>query len=75
MARTTLVIPDDILEEVRNVAGEGSVSGFVRKAVVDRLERIKSETISREQLQERIGKLSADRLYEIRAAMDRHLWL
>jgi hypothetical protein len=48
MSRTTFVIPDDILQEVRRVVGGGSVSGFVREAVADRLERIKREALAAE---------------------------
>jgi hypothetical protein len=48
MARTTVVIPDDILDEVRRVAGESSVSGFVRDAVVYRLDAVKRELLVRE---------------------------
>lgn len=48
MARTTVVIPDDILEDVRRVAGESSVSTFVREAVVYRLDRLRREALVRE---------------------------
>ena len=48
MARTTVVIPDDILEEVRKVAEGGSVSTFVREAVEYRLERLRREVLVRE---------------------------
>ena len=48
MARTTVVIPDEVLEEVRLVSGEGGVSGFVRDAVVYRLDTMKRERLVRE---------------------------
>jgi hypothetical protein len=48
MSRTTIVISDDILNEVRNVAGNGSVSSFVRQAVVERLERLRREALAAE---------------------------
>ncbi len=48
MTRTTVVIPDDILKEVRKAAGGGSVSTFVREAVVYRLDRLRREALVRE---------------------------
>ncbi len=48
MARTTVVIPDETLDEVRRVAGEGGVSGFVREAVLYRLDAVKRDLLVRE---------------------------
>ena len=54
--------------QVRIPAGEG---GLARegKALCEQV-----RTISRQRLGERIGELSAQRLREVRVALDRHLW-
>ncbi len=54
--------------QVRIPAGEG---GLPResKALCEQI-----RTVSRERLCERVGSLPSERLEEIRAALDRHLW-
>lgn len=55
--------------QVRIPAGE---AGLMResKALCEQI-----RTVSRQRLLERIGRLGAERLREIRTALDRHLWL
>ncbi|HHQ47760.1 MAG TPA: type II toxin-antitoxin system PemK/MazF family toxin [Acidobacteria bacterium] len=55
--------------QVRIPAGE---AGLEResKALCEQI-----RTVSRQRLLERIGRLGAERLREIRTALDRHLWL
>ena len=54
--------------QVRIPAGEGGLTR-VSKALCEQI-----RTVSRERLGERLGQLSRDRMVEIRAALDRHLW-
>ena len=55
--------------QVRIPAGEGGLRDE-SKALCEQI-----RTVSRERIGERIGALPAERLGEIRAALDRHLWL
>jgi mRNA interferase MazF len=43
--RTTVVLPDEVVDEVRRQIGGGSLSGFVREAVQHRLQQIKRRTL------------------------------
>jgi len=54
--------------QVRLAAGEG---GLPResKALCEQI-----RTVSRERIGERLGRLPQDRIEELRAALDRHLW-
>lgn len=54
--------------QVRIPAGEGGLSRE-SKALCEQI-----RTVSRERLVECLGQLSPERLKEIRAALDRHLW-
>jgi mRNA interferase MazF len=54
--------------QVRIPAGEGGL-GQESKALCEQI-----RTVSRERLRERLGQLSQERLNDIRAALDRHLW-
>jgi mRNA interferase MazF len=54
--------------QVRIPAGEGGLRRE-SKALCEQI-----RTLSRERLLERLGRLSAERLMEIRTALDRHLW-
>lgn len=54
--------------QVRLAAGEGGLPKE-SKALCEQI-----RTVSRERLGERLGKLSAERLQEVRTALDRHLW-
>jgi len=54
--------------QVRIPAGEGGLSRE-SKSLCEQI-----RTLSRERLVERLGRLSAERLLEIRTALDRHLW-
>ena len=54
--------------QVRIPVGEGGLTR-VSKALCEQI-----RTVSRERLGERLGRLSPDRMVEIRAALDRHLW-
>ena len=54
--------------QVRIPAGEGGLERE-SKAVCEQI-----RTVSRSRLVERLGELPAERLDEIRAALDRHLW-
>ncbi len=55
--------------QVRISAGEAGL-GRAGKAQCEQI-----RTLSRQRLVERIGRLDEDRMAEIRAAVDRHLWL
>lgn len=46
--RTTVVLPDDVVDEVRKQIGDSSLSGFVRDAVRHRLDEVKREALVRE---------------------------
>ncbi len=46
--RTTVVLPDVMVDEVRQQIGDRSLSGFVREAVRYRLEEIKRAALVRE---------------------------
>jgi predicted transcriptional regulator len=39
MKRITISLPDELVERVKRVAGEGQVSGYVAKAIAEHLER------------------------------------
>ncbi|HZF13462.1 MAG TPA: type II toxin-antitoxin system PemK/MazF family toxin [Thermoanaerobaculia bacterium] len=54
--------------QVRIPAGEGGLKRE-SKALCEQI-----RTLSRERLVERLGRLSTERLLEIRTALDRHLW-
>lgn len=54
--------------QVQLSAGEGGLSQE-SKALCEQI-----RTVSRERLLERLGRLSQERLDDIRAALDRHLW-
>jgi mRNA interferase MazF len=54
--------------QVRIPAGEGGIPSE-SKALCEQI-----RTVSRERLRERLGSLPPDRLEEIRAALDRHIW-
>jgi len=54
--------------QVRLSAGEGGLSQE-SKALCEQI-----RTVSRDRLLERLGRLSQERLDDIRAALDRHLW-
>lgn len=43
--RTTVVLSDEMVAEVRRQIGTGSLSGFVRQAVQQRLEQIKRQAL------------------------------
>ena len=43
--RTTVVIPDEIIGEVRKVAGDVPLSRFVRESVVERLGRLQRQAL------------------------------
>lgn len=55
--------------QVRIPAGEGGLPQ-ASKALCEQI-----RTVSRDRLRQRLGALSAERLREIRAALNRHLWL
>lgn len=46
--RTTVVLPDDILSQIRKHQGASSLSGFVRESVEYRLEALDKELLVRE---------------------------
>lgn len=46
--RTTIVLPDQVIEEVREHIGAGSLSGFVREAVELRLAALRRASLIRE---------------------------
>ncbi len=46
--RTTVVIPDDVIHEIRKLAGDVPLSRFVRESVVDRIRRLEREMLVRE---------------------------
>lgn len=54
--------------QVRLPAGEGGLP-HDSKALCEQI-----RTVARERIGDRLGRLSAERLNEIRAALDRHLW-
>lgn len=54
--------------QVRLTAGEGGLERE-SKALCEQI-----RTVSKERIAERLGRLPDDRLGEIRAALDRHLW-
>jgi mRNA interferase MazF len=64
-SRVRRVFPFQVLLE----AGEG---GLPRPGKV-LCEQIR--TVSQERLGERLGRISSERLQDVRAALDRHLWL
>jgi hypothetical protein len=43
-----VIIPDEVLEAVREHIGEGSLGGFVREAVEHRLAALRRESLVRE---------------------------
>jgi mRNA interferase MazF len=55
--------------QVRIAAGEGGLSRD-SKALCEQI-----RTVSRQRVGQRLGELTAERLVEIREALDRHLWL
>ena len=46
--RTTVVIPDEVIGEIRRLAGDVPLSRFVRESVVDRIRRLEREMLVRE---------------------------
>lgn len=46
--RTTVSIPDDLAEEVQQMAGGRSVSEFTREALRERVDRLRREQLARE---------------------------
>lgn len=54
--------------QVRLAAGEGGLSRE-SKALCEQI-----RTVSRERIGERLGRLPQERIEELRAALDRHLW-
>jgi Arc/MetJ-type ribon-helix-helix transcriptional regulator len=46
--RTTIILPDELAEEVREYVGSGSLSGFVRASVEQRLEGLRRASLLRE---------------------------
>ena len=44
--RTTVVIPDRIVEQIRQVAGSRPLSAFVREAVQERLETLRRQELA-----------------------------
>jgi len=54
--------------QVRLAAGEGGLEQE-SKALCEQI-----RTVSRDRCRQRLGKLSAQRMNEIRKALDRHLW-
>ena len=54
--------------QVRLAAGEAGLEQ-ASKALCEQI-----RTVSRDRLRQRLGKLSAQRMDEIRVALDRHLW-
>lgn len=54
--------------QVRLAAGEGGLE-HESKALCEQI-----RTVSRDRLRRRLGKLPVQRMDEIRAALDRHLW-
>ena len=54
--------------QVRLAAGEGGLT-LESKALCEQI-----RTVARERVAERLGRLSDERLDEIRTALDRHLW-
>ncbi len=46
--RTTISIPENIATELRSHLGDNSLSGFIREAVVYRLDSLKREAMVRE---------------------------
>jgi Arc/MetJ-type ribon-helix-helix transcriptional regulator len=46
--RTTVIIPDEVVAEVREHVGEGSFGRFVRDAVEQRLAALRRESLVRE---------------------------
>ncbi|NOZ78549.1 MAG: hypothetical protein GXP48_05110 [Acidobacteria bacterium] len=46
--RTTVVIPDEVVDEVRKLVGNVPLSRFVRESVIERLQRLQRETLAAE---------------------------
>ena len=46
--RTTVLIPDELLEEVRRLAAGETLSRFVRESVSERVDRLKREQLAAE---------------------------
>ncbi len=46
--RTTVIIPDDIIEEIQRMTAGSSMSGFIREAVVYRLDYLRHGVMARE---------------------------
>ncbi len=46
--RTSVVLPDELVDEIRERAGEGSLSEFVRESVRYRLEDLRRRELLRE---------------------------
>jgi hypothetical protein len=46
--RTTVVIPDELMDEVRRFAGGVPLSRFVRESVAERVDRLKREQLAAE---------------------------
>ena len=49
--RTTITLPDELVEEARELGGGGSLSEFAREALRERVERLKRERLAREMAQ------------------------
>ncbi|MCP4896768.1 MAG: hypothetical protein GY906_07295 [bacterium] len=43
--RTSVIIPDDIIAEVRRLGGDVSISRFIRESVQHRLEELKRQAL------------------------------
>jgi Arc/MetJ-type ribon-helix-helix transcriptional regulator len=46
--RTTVVIPDEVMDEVREHIGDGSLSRFIRESVEQRLAALRRASLIRE---------------------------
>jgi metal-responsive CopG/Arc/MetJ family transcriptional regulator len=46
--RTTITLPDDLVEQARELGGARSLSEFAREALRERVERLRSERLARE---------------------------
>jgi Arc/MetJ-type ribon-helix-helix transcriptional regulator len=56
--RTTVVIPDETVAEIRERIGSGSLSGFVRTALEERLAALRREAL--------LGEMAAGYAAEVR---------
>ncbi len=45
--RTTVVIPDDVIHAIRELAGDVPLSRFVRESVIERVGRLEREMLVR----------------------------